>query len=279
MRALVSLVVLAAAAMAQPAPDQTVRQAIQRDRENRGATRNYTFVQREVHRNLDGKGALRSTDVRTFDVTLLAGSPYRRLIAIDDKPLPPAKAREEDEKLRKSIEARRKESETERSKRLAEEQKRWEESRTFLNEIPDAFDLTLAGSEIAGGRDCYVVAGTPRANYRPRTKAARLFPKIKGRLWIDKEDYSLIRAEVEAIETVSYGLILVRIHKGTRAIFEQTKVNGEVWLPLRLHAFAEGRLGLVKKLRVDYEVTYSDYKKFQVDSRIASVPEAPAAAK
>ncbi len=43
-------------------------------------------------------------------MTLLEGSPYRRLVARNDQPLSPKEQKKEEDKLRRSIEERRKET-------------------------------------------------------------------------------------------------------------------------------------------------------------------------
>ena len=50
-----------------------------------------------------------------------------------------------------------------------------------------------------------------------------------------------------------------------------TRVNDEVWLPKRIEAKASARLALVKKYRIESETKFSDYKRFQVDSRVVGV--------
>ena len=59
------------------------------------------------------------------------------------------------------------------------------------------------------------------------------------------------------------GLFLVRVAKGSRAAFEQTFVNEEVWLPHRVQAFASARLGLLKVLRFEQEISYTKCREFQ----------------
>jgi hypothetical protein len=258
---------------AQPPAEEIVAKALSRDKENWLAARNYTFLERQVQRTLDKNGAVKSTRVRTYDITMLDGSPYRRLVAEDDKPLSGKKQREEEEKLRKNIDARRSETPDQQKKRLADEEKERARKREFTGDIPLAFHLKVTGSERVSGRDCWIIDGTPKQGYKPRHKTTRIFPHIKGRLWIDKEDYSLVRGEAEVIDTISYGIFLARIHPGAKVLFEQARVNGEVWLPQRVYALAAGRLGLVKKLNLDIDIRYQDYKKFQTDSRIVSTAE------
>ena len=273
MRALFVFLTAAAALAAQPTADEIVRRAIERDQQNWLAARNYTFLESQVRRTFDGKGNVKDARVRTYDITLQEGSPYRRLISENGKPLDPERQKKEDEKLRKSIEARRSETPEQRRKRTAEEEKERKRNREFTQEIPVAFHLKLAGSEAISGRDCWVVEGTPKAGYKPRNKTTRIFPHIKGRLWIDKQDYNLVRGQAEVIETVSWGLFLARIYAGTKVMFEQTRVNDEVWLPRRIYAQATGRLGLIKKLNLDMDIRYQDYRKFQAESRIVNTAE------
>jgi hypothetical protein len=74
--------------------------------------------------------------------------------------------------------------------------------------------------------------------------------------------------EAVALDTVSYGLILARFSKGSQIVFEQTRVNNETWLPKRAAVRVTGRIGVLRKLDMDREITYSSYRKFRVDSQL-----------
>ena len=65
--------------------------------------------------------------------------------------------------------------------------------------------------------------------------------------------------------TIGWG-IAGRIYKGSRAVFERTKVNGEVWLPSRATFAGSGRALIFRKFAVDSVTTFSDYKKFTVST-------------
>ena len=69
------------------------------------------------------------------------------------------------------------------------------------------------------------------------------------------------------------GLFLARIHKGSRIIIEQTRINDEVWLPQHINLKVDVRLALLKNLNVEDDITYRDYKKFRTDSKIVPVGE------
>jgi hypothetical protein len=50
-------------------------------------------------------------------------------------------------------------------------------------------------------------------------------------------------------------------------------VNAEIWLPSRVLIHADARLALIKKLRAEIDIHYSDYRKFQSDSQILEARE------
>lgn len=68
-------------------------------------------------------------------------------------------------------------------------------------------------------------------------------------------------------ETVSFGMFLARIQKGTTIDYESALVNNEVWMPKRFALKADGR-ALMKSFHQDLQLTYSDYRKFSTESRI-----------
>lgn len=267
MRAAAVLVMCSSFSFAQDAREIVLR-SLDRDDRNDRIARNYTFVERNDTRQLDGQGRVKKRDVLSYDVTLLVGSPYRRLIARDDKPLPPAEEKREREKLQKSIEQRQKETEAQRAKRVADWEKKRQEGRAFLMEIPDAFNLRVAGQERVDDVDAWIIEATPRAGYRPKARMARILQKFKGRLWIDKRDSVWVKVEAEALDSISYGLILARLQKGASLSVVQTHVNDEVWLPRTVEVSLSARVALVKTIRFAAEITFKDYRKFQAESRL-----------
>jgi hypothetical protein len=270
----VGFVLLASAASAQSA-DEIVRRSVEIDNRNSEAARNYTFLERSEQRELDSDGRIKRRTIRTHDVTLLEGSPYRRLVARDDKPLPPEEERKEQDKLQKSIEQRQKETPDQRSRRIAEWKDKRRREREQFHEIVDAFQFHMAGEELIAGRPVWAITATPRPAYRGQSRIGKLLPKFSGKLWIDKQDYQWVKAEAEALDTISFGFFLARLQKGARISFEQTRVNNDVWLPKSIQASGAARIALVKLLRTEIDVRFSDYRKFETESRITSVQERP----
>lgn len=258
---------------AQNAPDarEIVRRSIELDKKNEAIARSYTFLERNETRILDRSGKPRKPpEIRTYDVTLLEGSPYRRLVARNDKPLSPQEERKEQERLRRSIDERRKETPAQSQLRIAEWDRKQQRQREPLQDIPDAFDFRLAGDETLNGRDVYVIAATPKPGYKPKRAADAYYPKLKGKLWIDKRDNEWVKAELETLDTIAYGGILLRLGKGSRVTFEEARVNDEVWLPKRIAIDLGARVMLVAGARVEIEIAFSSFRKFQADSRLVT---------
>jgi hypothetical protein len=268
-RLLTTLICLPVLAVAQDARE-IVRRSVERDQANAELARNYTFLQRQETRELDGSGNTKKRDIKTFDVTLLEGSPYRRLVARNDQPLPPKEQQQEAEKLQRSIEQRREETPEQKERRIADWKRKQEKQREPLRELPDAFDFRLAGEENIAGVPAYVIDASPKPGYKPRSSTASFFPKVKARFWIAKTGYQWAKVDMETLDTITFGGILIRLARGSHVVMEQARVNEEVWLPRRISIQLSARVLLVKGYRADLLFTFSDYKKFQTDSRIVS---------
>jgi hypothetical protein len=75
------------------------------------------------------------------------------------------------------------------------------------------------------------------------------------------------------VDNVNIGWFLIRLAKGGTISLEQTRVNDEVWLIRRISMKASAKLGLVKQLRIEQDIAYRNYRKFQADSRIVDTAE------
>ena len=82
-----------------------------------------------------------------------------------------------------------------------------------------------------------------------------------------------MKFDVTTTDTISFGLFLARIHKGTRIVAESTRVNEEVWLPKHLTVHVDVRVALVKNFNEDLEQTYRDYKKFRTETKFTVIGE------
>jgi hypothetical protein len=259
--------------LSQEQMQQLFKIVADKDIENNKRQRDYTYIDRELQNNRDSNGRIKSTEIKTYEILEIYGEQVQRLIQKDDKPLDAKEAAKEEAKIQKIIDKRKNESEGDRKKREEKEEKEREDGRKFVRDVADAYNFTLVGTELVDGRDAWVIDGEPRAGFQPHMKEAKMLSKFRGRVWIDKGDLQLSKLDIEAIDTVSVGWVLARIHQGTRVTLEQTRVNDEVWLPRLVTFKLDARVALFKGYHLDGEQTYRGYKKFRTSTKILSVGE------
>ena len=245
------------------------------DMENDKRQRDYTYIERDVTNSVDKKGRAKDSESETYEVLNIYGEQVQRLIEKNDKPISDKEAAKQEEKIQKIINKRKNESEKDREKRAEREAKDREEGRQFEREVVDAYNFTYLGTELVGDREAWMISAEPRPGFVPHMKYANYLPKFHGRIWIDKADLQMSKMDVEALDTVSWGLFLARFHKGSHIMIEQTRINDEVWLPRQVNFKIDVRLALLKNFNVDAEQTFRDYKKFRTDSKIVGVSREP----
>jgi hypothetical protein len=252
-----------------PDADAIIRKSVARDFFNFDSIKNYTYAEREEDREYDGNGKLKKTESETDEVLILGGRPYEKRVAKNDKPLSEGDARHEQDKMDKELAKREHMSDADRAK----VEKEREEERAYLREIPDAFSFRLLGEEEISGKPAWIIQADPKPGYRPKDSKAKLLAKVRGKIWIDRGEYHWVKMEAQVLDPISFGFGLFRVAQGGILNFEQKRVNDEVWLPTHIFIRGDARLGYVKKVHAEIEVTYRDYRKFQTDSRIVSVDE------
>jgi hypothetical protein len=238
---------------AEPNPRSLVSQSIVNYESDWNAALDFTYTEREVTKDSSG----RAKSIELSQVSVFDGTPYARLIAKDGHPLSSEEARKEEEKYRRMLDARGAESPGQRDRRI----RKYEEERRFLQEIPDAFHLKLLGEETLGGRSNYVIALAPKPDYVPKSKNARIFTNIEGKLWIDKQDLRWTQAEANVVGTISFGWVLARIGPGAHIVMKQVKVDSDHWMPKEIDVNGNARIMLVKNRTLDQVISYDGYKR------------------
>ena len=261
-----SLLVALSAPAQEPAPDpvEIVRRSVERDWTDFESRKNYTYQERSEFRQYGRKGTAAKIRRETNEILILGGRPYERLVARDDKPLPAREARREQAKLDKELAKRQHESAAEQARYLKERT----EQRAFIREIPDAFTFRLVKTDTVSNQPAWVIEARPKPGYRASHSQAKDFAKVRATIWIEQATYHWVKVDSDVLSTISVGFGLLRVAPGSSMHFEQTRVNDEIWLPSSMLVRFEARLALLKVLRGEYDIRYSDYHKFQSDSKI-----------
>jgi hypothetical protein len=211
----------------------------------------YTYIERDEDRRLNSLGQVKSESVDVTRMMVVNGARFEQLLEHNGQlPSPIEKKRSDDD-----LEKLKHETAEDRAARLRKDQ----ENRAFLRDVVEAFDFRLIGEEIVSGRPAYVLNATPHPGYRAHGKYAKMFSKVEGKLWVDKQDFGWIKVDGQVTQSFSLGLILARVERGSHIILEQTCVGEAVWVPKRIQIRATARILFLKSLVIERVLSYSDY--------------------
>jgi hypothetical protein len=213
----------------------------------------YTYMERDEDRRLDSLGQVKSANVEVTKMAFVKGARFEQLVEHNGHP-PSA---EEQRRSEEDLDKLKHETGEEQTVRLRKD----EEDRSFLRDVLDAFDFQLIGEEMAGGRPAYVLQARPHPGYHAHGKYGKMFSKVEGKLWVDKEDFGWIKVDGQVTQSFSMGLFVARVQRGSHILLEETNVGDGVWVPRHLEVRASARIFFLKSLDVDRVLTYSDYER------------------
>lgn len=248
---------------------EIVQRSVARDARNFDRFKDYTYNELAIQKYLDGGGKVTKTESTLSEILNLNGRPYERILERDGKPLSERDARKEQEALDREAAKRAKESDRDRDRYEKERQ----EQRRFAQEVPDAFTFTLLAEEKLEGLPVWKIFAEPKPDFKPRDSRASVLKKVRGTIWIDQAGYQWVRAEMDVIDTISWGFFVLRIPPGAKLSFLQMRVNDEVWLPKEIHIRADAKVAFIKTFRLDVDISYRNYRKFRTESHLIDAEE------
>jgi hypothetical protein len=221
----------------------------------------------------DSKGQVTSHEVREYDVFNCGGEEVRHLVKNDSKPLTAEQQQKEDERFNKEFsEYQKKQADLANDPKKQEKEN--ERDQAQISDFLRAESFTNPRRERFRGQDVIVFDFGPNLDYKPRKLVESIVQKLVGVVWIDEQARDVARLEARFSDKVKIGGGLVAsLDKGTNLVLEQTKINGEVWLPSYAEVHAAARVAFIRVRQNEID-RYSDYKKFRVETRIG--PSAPA---
>jgi hypothetical protein len=255
-----ALLLLSGAAMADdPNPVALARKSIEAGSANNAKEQQYAFREYKVTRELDDKGKETGRKSETWEIIGLEGSTYRKLVMRNDMPLGSKEQKREDDRLKKETALRKKETPEQRHNRVLS----FTYSLSFqYDKLADIYDLRYLGEEVVGGRATYVIEGTPKPDYRPATDNEKELLNYKVKVWLAQDDCFSARMDMNVIGDHS------RMQKDSHIRTESDQHDDGVWLPTALIFDFNARFFKMLSTRGEMTVSFSDYHKFQVDSRV-----------
>jgi len=272
---------------------ELVRQALDNRKAREPLQTNYTYLAHSRQVEFDRQGRPKGSNTDLYDIVFLSGSQYLRHIRHNDQPLPPEQQMQD--------QAAREAFAREHASRDGNPTGPAFSFQTDLSfpyaQLADEFDLRWKGRAPLDGRTVCLVDALPKEKQGPLTHDQDYARNFKVRLWIDEAEKQIVKVEAEVVKdglvlypptlTISNpgasqppqaagpGKTRLAVERGTIMSMQWTKVNDEAWLPIQAATKAREKVLLDPSLydkplnlKIEDEWTYSDYKKFRVDTRI-----------
>jgi len=198
---------------------------------------------------------------RTYEVILLDGSPFKRLVRVDDRPLPADAAEKERQRFMDAKTRRADESRDDTAERIADYKKDFERAHRLLEQMPHAFQYTLQGTQKTGAYTAYVLGAAPKRNYDPPSTEAEVLTGMEGQFWIDAKSYQMIRAVARVLKPVTIEGFLATVQPGTEFELEQKRVEPDLWLPTHLQIRSQSRIVLFFHHHIHEDRTFFNYRR------------------
>lgn len=259
------------AAPAAPADDVSVEtivgRAVERARwaAEQGFESRYACRLRTRIEELDGDGGLDEEKTRTYELVLVNGHPYYRLVLVEGEPLEGKERRRE---AKREAEFREELAEGQAPEADSPEDDD-DENIAFDEDLVRRYEAELVGRDVVEGRPAWLVRYAPRAEPLPEERRMdKLLNRSRGRIWFDAETYEVARVEFELTETLRFFWFLGSVSELT-GYYVRRPVDG-VWLPgegaMTIHARK-----LVSRIRRRHTARWTDYRLFEgLESQISA---------
>ena len=237
----------------------------------------YSFLQKQTEREIDGKGVLKKETVKVFEIFPVANrAPIMKLISENGVALSGDRAAKEDKRaMEEFLKAERdkdKDAQKAAERRAAREREKAAKSKQDESEdveISQFFrhcEFVSPRRERFQDRETIVFDFRVQPGFKPSTRQESLISKLVGVVWIDPLDKQVIRLEARLTEGFKMGGGLVlSLRPGAALVMEQMRLKEGFWMP----RFAQINLSIKVLLfgggDINQTLEWSDYKHFSAD--------------
>jgi hypothetical protein len=228
----------------------------------------FTYIEHRREVDISRFGAVTVGPLRTFEVYPTdTVDEYKRLVAIDGRPLDAAELARRDAEhqrdLQKRAERDRTESPQRRAARLKREAEEIREREDILDDGAAVFELGFECREVLEGQPVIALSLKPRQQARVKTREGAYMKKFAGRMWVSEDGHHIARLRLQAFDDVSIGWgVVARVEAGSGFDYVRTKIAG-TWLPSKLTIEGSGRTLLFRRFQVKTVTTYTNHKRYE----------------
>jgi hypothetical protein len=198
---------------------------------------------------------------QTYEVVMILGSPYKRLVAVNGKTLTPDQQASEQRKMQQTVARRRAETPQQRAQRIAQWQKDRARDHLLMEQLTKAFDFKLLGQQRLGPYQVYTLKATPHPGYKPPNMQAQVLVGMEGKLWIDTQSFQWVKVQAKVIHPVSIEGFLATVEPGTQFKLEKIPVGDGVWEPSHFSMKSQAKVFFFFNHRSQENDVYFGYRK------------------
>jgi hypothetical protein len=240
-------------AAALPSAQEIINRALKRADWSReqGYEDRLTGEHTSVKEDLDDEKSVKSREEILYRVYPLDGYLYYERVAVDGKPLSEQELKQRKDDFRKEVAA---------SASGKEEKQDDDNDIKFNQDLISRYEAEVEGVENINGRPAYVLTFQPKQGKLPvRRRIDHALNSSRGKLWIDKEDFGVVRVWFELLRPVKlWAGILGKVGVATGDL-EQTRLADGVWLPRDLSIYIKGRV-VFKSFHQQRQLQWRDLK-------------------
>ena len=260
--ALVGLLGILAFGAANPDAGEIVKRSVANTMADWKTAPQFGFMERDVVTK-------KAKTVKTYRVVMIDGSPYNEPVGENGEP-----TGQENDKLQQETRRRQQETSAQRQKRIGEYDRERRQDNALLREMISGFDFRVTGETTINGRRCFMLEGNPKPGYQPKSRETRVLTGMRGKMWIDEQDYQWVRVEAEVFRPVAFGLFTAHVEPGTRFVLEQKPVSGGLWLPSHFSVQVKAKILRYWSHNSNDDETYWDYRRAAVPQGDSPSPQA-----
>jgi hypothetical protein len=240
-----------------PAIPQLMHEVQEHQKQLEKVRENYTYTSLQTTQDIDSNGQVKKTEVEEGEDFFVNGHVIERTVKKNGQPLNDHDQQKETERVTKLVE---------KAQKTAPDQS-LEGPTVSISRVLDIMDVRNPRREIYRGRPAIVFDFIGRKDAKTHGLAEDASKKLEGTMWVDEADREVAHLEVRFNDNfrVAGGLV-ASIDKGSSFRFDQSLVNGEIWLPTAAEASLQARVLLFKGYRQHFTESDYDFKRFHVDA-------------
>ena len=182
-----------------PEPSEVTQRMIERSQKVAQVDQGpqYTYQKRSLLQRLDAVGTPLKSEEKLYQVTLIGGFPFRRLVRIQGRELSSEELRIEDEKEAKF-----------RQRFMSDDPKKLvaRKEGVVTPELLDRYQFVVEKRVVLSNRATLVLTFKPKEGNLPSSAIEdKVLNRMRGRLWIDEADAEIAKLEVSLAEPIFLG--------------------------------------------------------------------------